>query len=296
MVFEATSALSSERIVTKPPPWHLAVTLDLFFSSISSGTFVVATILLLVSSARWAVPCMIAFVVSFLIEMADLSSLVADLGDPGRFHHMLRMMKVESPMSLGVWLSSGLAVFAFLSSFVSILILRGSPNLVYLLKVAAVPGVLFALGVAMYKGVLLSATAQPVWGRLRWLGADLSISAGACGVVILLGIATATVDFSAIQALRYAAEWILLFHTIALVIMLAEINRVFSDRNPTRATVLFRNATAAVLGGVLPTILAFVAPPEMSSANYAITLLTLLGTLVFKHTLVSIPRRVSEPP
>jgi hypothetical protein len=34
--------VDGERIVTKAPPWHLAVTLDLFLSSIASGTFIVS--------------------------------------------------------------------------------------------------------------------------------------------------------------------------------------------------------------------------------------------------------------
>jgi Ni/Fe-hydrogenase subunit HybB-like protein len=281
-------------VVTKAPPWHLAVTLDLFLSSISSGTFIVAALLLLLSPGKWLPTSAIGFVISFLVEMADLISLVADLGDPRRFHHMLRMMKVRSPMSLGVWLSSGLAVFAFFSSLVSIVILRGSPNLAVLLKVVAAPGLLFALGVAMYKGVLLSATAQPVWGSVRWLGADLSISAGTCGIVTLLAIATVIGDFGLISAMRYATGWMLMLHTVALIIVLADINHVFSGGNKDRVAVLFWNLTATVFGGLLPTILTFVAPPEVPSANYAITVLTLSGTLVFKHTLISIPGRLSE--
>ncbi len=36
-------------------------------------------------------------------SLIDLMCLVLDLGDPLRFHHMLRVFKPSSPMSLGTW-------------------------------------------------------------------------------------------------------------------------------------------------------------------------------------------------
>ena len=45
----------------------------------------------------------VAYPVALVFLAADLVLLVVDLGDPWRFHHMLRMFKPGSPMSLGVW-------------------------------------------------------------------------------------------------------------------------------------------------------------------------------------------------
>ena len=38
-----------------------------------------------------------------MLLIVDLACLVLDLGDPLRFHHMLRVFKPSSPMSLGTW-------------------------------------------------------------------------------------------------------------------------------------------------------------------------------------------------
>ena len=41
--------------------------------------------------------------IALVFLVIDLLLLVADLGDPLRFHHMLRVFKPSSPMSLGTW-------------------------------------------------------------------------------------------------------------------------------------------------------------------------------------------------
>src|SRR5260370_7689768 len=45
----------------------------------------------------------VAYPVAFVLLLVDLVCLVLDLGDPLRFHHMLRVFKPSSPMSLGTW-------------------------------------------------------------------------------------------------------------------------------------------------------------------------------------------------
>ncbi len=238
---------------------------------------------------------MIGFVVSFVVETADLLALVCDLGDPLRFHHMLRMMKLRSPMSLGVWLSSGLASFAFLASVISLLIARGNLNLVDVWEINAAIGLVFAFGVAMYKGVLLSATSQPVWGELRWLGADLSISAGACGCATMLTIAAVLGDLTAMMTLRPATGIVLILQASALGFTLQHTNRVLKHRTGGME-IIFWNVMAIVVGGVLPALLALLPLPidVMEISSYVILALTLAGAFAFKHLLVTIPHRLSQ--
>jgi len=283
--------LGGEPIVTKAPPWHLAVTLDVFLSSISSGTFIIATILFLISPIRWAVPSILGFFVAFVVELADLIALVADLGDPFRFHHMLRMMKFRSPMSLGVWLSSGLAFFAFLATAISFLISRGNLNLIGALQITAAIGALFALGVAMYKGVLFSATAQPVWSSMRWLGADLSISAGSCGITMMLAIVTMIGDFTGALRLRFVAGWILTIHAVAIALAMRHINRALAQHQ-SRGEIILWNVTTVVVGAVIPAALAFL-PRYFAAIDLIILALTLAGAFAFKHILVMLPHWLS---
>src|SRR5690349_7827219 len=90
-------------ITTKAPPWHGWVTADLFFSSLAAGIFIVAAILDFVSPAALGDVAHIGFLIAFPAMLTDLVCLIVDLGDPMRFHHMLRVFKPGSAMSIGVW-------------------------------------------------------------------------------------------------------------------------------------------------------------------------------------------------
>jgi hypothetical protein len=238
----------------------------------------------------------IGFWIAFPVELFDLISLVADLGDPRRFHHMLRQMKFRSPMSLGVWLSSGLAFFAFLAVVISFFLARGFLNLLPLLKIVTLSGLPFALGVAGYKGVLLSATAQPVWGKMRWLGTVIAISAGSCGLTVMLAIASARGDFAGALTLRFCAGVVLAIYTTALALAMRPINHALAARTG-RAEIILWNVAAVVVGGAIPAVLAFL-PLDFflqyfRAIGFAILICTLAGAFAFKHVLVTIPHRLS---
>ena len=113
--------------------------------------------------------------------------LVADLGKPERFHHMLRVIKPTSPMSMGSWL---LAAFVPLQAASTVLgELERWPRLQRLTQTAAA-----ALGPLMttYTSVLFSNTAVPVWHDARrelpWLFAGgAAAAAGAAAVLAVPG-------------------------------------------------------------------------------------------------------------
>ena len=88
--------------------------------------------------------------------------LVADLGRPERFHHMLRVLKPTSPMSVGSWT---LLVFSGAQGGAWLLAELGwFPRLRALADLAA-----GALGTVMatYTAVLFADTAVPVWHEAR---------------------------------------------------------------------------------------------------------------------------------
>ena len=110
--------------------------------------------------------------------------LISDLGRPERFHHMLRVFKVTSPMNMGAWI---LTVAGGASNTAAVLELLGILKPVKL--AAELVASLFGPPLATYTGVLVANTAIPVWhdGRreLPWLfGASASASAG--GVAAML--------------------------------------------------------------------------------------------------------------
>src|SRR5206468_456221 len=97
--------------------------------------------------------------------------LIHDLGDPKRFHHMLRVFKPSSPMSLGTWTLmaySGMATAAVVREYLrdntTARANRGTTHDLIngvLLAAHDAAGIPLALGVLGYTGVLLSCTANP---------------------------------------------------------------------------------------------------------------------------------------
>jgi formate-dependent nitrite reductase membrane component NrfD len=124
----------------------------------------------------------------YLGAIADAVSaplLISDLGRPERFHHMLRVFKVTSPMNVGAWV---LTFAGGASNTAAVLELFGILKPVKVL--AEIVASLFGPPLATYTGVLVANTAVPVWheGRreLPWLfGASATASAGAAASIFV---------------------------------------------------------------------------------------------------------------
>lgn len=120
--------------------------------------------------------------------------LIHDLGRPERFHHMLRVAKPTSSMSMGTWALSAYGPAIGLAAVAELLParLRRTP-LGRLVGGAARPANLAAAGlapvVASYTAVLIAQTAVPVWhGAQRELPfvftASAAASAGGMGMLV----------------------------------------------------------------------------------------------------------------
>src|SRR5260370_12277619 len=109
--------------------------------------------------------------------------LIADLGRPDRFHHMLRIFKPLSPMNLGAWTLTGftpIAVARAASHAASTGLLQGPLGALARLvptRLAELTGCALGLTLAGYSGVLLAATNIPVWAQSQLLGSLLIASA-----------------------------------------------------------------------------------------------------------------------
>src|SRR4029434_5673989 len=90
-------------IVTKAPRWYTLVVLDTLVNNLTSGLFLVVAVGELAAPATFMSVATWAYPVALALLLADFACLVLDLGDPLRFHHMLRVFKPSSPMSLGTW-------------------------------------------------------------------------------------------------------------------------------------------------------------------------------------------------
>src|SRR5947209_12068585 len=171
--------------VTKAPDWHGLVAWDLLFNNLTTGLFLVAALGELAAPTVFTAVAKAAYPVALVLLLTDLMCLVLDLGDPLRFHHMLRVFKPSSPMSLGTWC---LTAFSLPLTAAAALALVPSDGraVEWGRKLAAIVAIPPAVGVALYKGVLFSTTAQPGWKDMRWLGGYLANSAVLLGTAGLL--------------------------------------------------------------------------------------------------------------
>src|SRR5262249_10670109 len=144
----------------------------------------------------------VAYPVALVLLVADLVLLVLDLGDPWRFHHMMRVFKPRSPMSVGVWSLNAYA--AILTAVVVLSLLPGGRVVEGVRLVAVVLGLGPALASAVYKGVLLSTSAQAGWRDARWLGGYHCSGAAVLGCAEVVVLAYLTGHSRAAEVLRPA--------------------------------------------------------------------------------------------
>jgi formate-dependent nitrite reductase membrane component NrfD len=93
--------------------------------------------------------------------------LIADLGRPSRFLNMLRVFKLQSPMSMGAWILVAFSGSVLVALVANELIFRGYPiPLAIAIRWAGeITAALTGLLLAAYTGVLIGATANPVWSH-----------------------------------------------------------------------------------------------------------------------------------
>lgn len=153
----------------KEPVWTWEVPVYFFVGGAAGGASLIAAIARWVArdaalerDARW-----IAFAGGAIVSPI---LLIADLGRPIRFLYMLRVIKPQSPMSVGVWTLvafSGAATKAALARLVasrtSSRLLQGAARAVLLPADAA--SVATGLVLSTYTGALIGVTAVPVWAR-----------------------------------------------------------------------------------------------------------------------------------
>jgi formate-dependent nitrite reductase membrane component NrfD len=170
------------RPIVKEPVWTWEIPTYFFTGGLAGASAVLS------SAARLAGNETLARRALYVGAAADVVSpalLISDLGRPERFHHMLRVVKVTSPMNLGSWV---LLVSGGATSTATVLQLldRWKPLRVAASIVAALAGP----PLATYTGVLIADTAVPVWhdGRreLPWIfGASAAASAGAAAALVV---------------------------------------------------------------------------------------------------------------
>ena len=173
--------------VVRRPVWTWEVPTYFWLGGMAAGAYATASLAQNFGSADDRRVAAGGFYVAAAALVPCAPLLIADLGRPDRFHHMLRIFKPLSPMNLGAWTLTGFTPVAFAraaSHAAATGLLRGPVGALARLvptRLAELTGGVLGLTLAGYSGVLLAATNVPLWAKSKLLGGLFMASALASG-------------------------------------------------------------------------------------------------------------------
>src|SRR5260370_17950788 len=85
----------------KKATWSWEIMLYFFLGGLAGGSFLVSTLADLLGSVKDATLIRAGRFIALICMIISPILLLKDLGQPDRFHHMLRILKLRSPISLG---------------------------------------------------------------------------------------------------------------------------------------------------------------------------------------------------
>lgn len=289
---QATAVGYQSRPVTKPPNWHGPVTLDMVLNNMSTGLFLVAAVGELLDPVAFGPLARLAYPLALLFLLGDLVCLVLDLGDPKRFHHMLRVWKPSSPMSLGSWVLTAYSIPVTLLAIAGVVPFAiGGVGFDLVRRGLLAVGAVLAVAVAVYKGVLFSTTAQRGWEEARWMGGYLINSALCLGAVQMLLLVTLTGHAATMMdALRLAARLLMILNLVAIWLLAANVRvSLQAAMGAGKITVL---AVLAIIAGVLfPLVMVGSSSPVVVALALA---LMVVGAGAVRHAIVQLPHRLAK--
>jgi protein NrfD len=205
---------------TTNPEWGWLIVLYFFLGGLAGGCYFLAALIDLFGRPEDRPLARLGYYVSFPCVVLSGILLIADLGRPLRFWHMMiesntyqPMFKYWSPMSIGAWALLIFGLFSFLSFLGSLAedeprsngdrirwpglrtvgarwpALRRLRAPSALARVISVPGAIFGLYVAGYTGVLLAVTNRPIWSDTPLLGMLFVVSATSTSAALIMLLA-----------------------------------------------------------------------------------------------------------
>jgi formate-dependent nitrite reductase membrane component NrfD len=178
------------------PHWRWLVVSYFYLGGISSASYTIATIAQLLGGAANQPIIRVGRYLSLATLLPCPILLILDLGRPERFHHMLRVVKLRSPMSVGTW---GLTIFSAFATLLGLTQAAQDGLLGWSGRLARFvpPRAVAALGlgpsffVGGYTGVLLAATAVPLWTKNHLLMGPLFLASSMSTATAAIGLALA---------------------------------------------------------------------------------------------------------
>lgn len=247
----------------KPPVWTWEVPVYFFIGGIAGVAAVIAAAAhfsaadtgTLARDAKW---------IAALGALLSPLLLISDLGRPARFLYMLRVFKLQSPMSVGVW-----TLVAFSGAALAALLPFGA-----ITGAATVLAAITGAILATYTGVLIGATAIPAWARnVDVLPAHFGASGLGAAVSILELVGHRTAAMNALGIVAAAVE------TILIVVLL---------RRGSSSGRLMHGAE--ILSGPLPLVLRLAAA-HIPTVRVSIGVVTIAGSLLTRFAWIEAGKR-----
>ncbi len=172
----------------KAPVWKWEIASYFFLGGLSAGTYILSRMAERFGGRQFEDLTQAGSAIAAASALACPPLLIHDLGDPKRFHHMLRVWKPSSPMNLGTWVLTAYSGNLMIPTVRDLLNRRNARTrterrAISLLKnptilaVSDAAGIPLAILMAGYTGVLLSSTSTPAWCKNPWIGPLFSASA-----------------------------------------------------------------------------------------------------------------------
>ena len=289
-----------DRPLLKKPHWEWEVILYLFLGGLMGGSGIIGGLAdesgedyALARNARYA-----AFVLASTCPLV----LIAHLGRPERFLHMMRIFKLKSVMSMGVWGLIGFSMVATAAAagqaardevlppqlrFVRRLTPRFATNPLGMLLGAFMGG---------YTGVLLSATAVPIWATGKRHIPAMSVASGFAGACALQAALLAA--FGGNESTERKLERLETVAALAELAIMLDFRRhagitgkpMFESRQGKKLQRL------TMIGGIcVPALLSFV-PVHAKWKTLLSSALTLVGGYVLRETFIESGKASADDP
>ena len=293
------------------PHWNWLIIAYFFLGGLSGASYAVGSIAGLFADRESRKIARVGHYISLAALLPSPILLILDLSRPERFHHMLRVIKVRSPMSVGAWVLLVFSAFCSLSAAIQAaqdgLFVRKTA-VARLLRMLPARGV-GALGVGPgfalggYGGTLLAATAVPLWTKNGLMLGPLFLASA-------VSSATAAISLALALARGTRRETLARLERLDRLALLTEAGLILAAHGrlgPTTRRPLLEGRLGLIyqigvlgLGLAAPLALQYPAAfrgeaPSRLGVTLASTL-TLIGGILFRYVIVTAGRVSADDP